>query len=85
MAHTFEIEVGNVEKALEKAKQAVNAKGGSLVGDGVKGNFSGKSPFGDISGNYSVVSGNKVKMTITKKSFMLPNGTIENEVRKFFA
>lgn len=81
MAHSFDIEVGNVAAALEKAKRAIDAEGGDLDGDTSSGTFSGKGVYG----SYSAVSGGKVRVTITKKPFYAPDGIIESKVREFFA
>ncbi len=80
MAHTFKVLINNdLSSTLKKVEKAIVENGGKFKGDTNKGEFSGK-----IKGNYVVFSKDKVKITITRKPFVVPSRKIESAIREYF-
>ena len=85
MAHSFKISVtDDLPSTLAEVKKTIVEGGGEFKGDANKGKFSGKTILGKIKGEYSCLSDDKVKITITKKPFATSKGKIESAIRKFF-
>ncbi|MGB5894203.1 MAG: hypothetical protein WBG58_08490, partial [Ignavibacteriaceae bacterium] len=66
---------------IDKVKTKIEKERGSFTGNENDGNFNLSSPVGAIEGNYSI-SGNELKIDITKKPMMLPCSMIESELEK---
>ena len=80
MATTFDFPFsGDTTSLLQRAKSAVTNAGGTLRGDTNSGDFSGKG----VEGRYEV-KGQTVHVTITKKPVIVPDSTIESQLRSFF-
>ena len=69
---------------IAKAKAGLEKHGGTLAGDGTKGDIVAVTPAGKVKGNYRV-EGQTITMEITDKPFIVPASTIEAQVRKFLA
>lgn len=86
MPHSFEIGLNDDPAVvLKKVESEITSSGGSFNGDTEKGDFAGKSVLGYVRGQYLVVSGKEIRVTITDKPFLVPNSAVESEIRKFFA
>ncbi len=82
-SHRFRVEiVGAAEATLAKARAGLEAHGGSLSGDEVRGKLVAVTPLGDVKGTY-VVEGRIIAIEITEKPFVVPASMIESQVRKF--
>jgi hypothetical protein len=68
----------NIQAAVETVRSGISSKGGVFSGNTQKGEFKASG----IEGKYEV--GNNVTVTIIEKPFVLTNGLIEKEVKKFF-
>jgi hypothetical protein len=85
MAHCFTIKVSDaIETVLKQVESTLVSSGGSLDGGTERGFFSGHTPLGRIKGEYHCLSLEEIKVTIIDKPFLLPYGTIESEIRKYF-
>ena len=85
MAHCFTIKVSDtIATVLKNVESTLASSGGSLDGSTECGSFSGSTPLGRIKGEYHCLSLDEIKVTITDKPFLLPYGTIESEIRKYF-
>ena len=77
---TFSInKPSNITAALSKVSATIKNSGGSFSGNENSGRFSGSG----VEGKYDV-TGNYIKITITKKPFFYPESVVENEIRKYF-
>lgn len=86
MAHCFTIKVSDaIATVLKQVESTLTSNGGSLDGSTECGSFSGSTPLGRIKGEYRCLSLDEIKVTITDKPFLLPYGTIESEIRKYFS
>lgn len=84
MAHKFSFDLpGDPASVLAKASSAVTAGGGTLSRDANVGSFSGRTPMGEVKGNYRV-SGKTVTIEVTDKPFVVPKSVVELKVRGFF-
>jgi hypothetical protein len=85
MAHCFTIRVSDeIASVLKQVESTLASSGGSLDGGTERGSFSGHTPLGRIKGEYHCLSVEEIKVTIIDKPFLLPYGTIESEIRKYF-
>ena len=85
MSHAFTVKLNDeVPSVLEKVEAEITGSGGSFKGNSEKGSFDGKSLLGPIRGEYSCVSGNEIRITITHKPFLVPYHVIESEIKKYF-
>jgi|WetSurSiteA1Bulk_404760.scaffolds.fasta_scaffold148255_1 hypothetical protein len=85
MAHCFTIRVcDEIAAVLRQVESTLASSGGSLDGSTESGSFSGSTPLGRIKGEYHCLSLDEIKVTILDKPFLLPYGTIESEIRKYF-
>ncbi len=72
---------GSAEDLYKKISKLIHKHGGKIKGDDKSGTFSVPvSVFGTVKGSYKV-SGQRVTITITDRSFFLPCGTIEDFVK----
>ena len=85
MSHAFTVQLNNeIPSVLKKVESEITGNGGSFMGNEEKGSFDGKSLLGLIRGEYSCVSGNEIRITITHKPLLVPYSVIESEIRKYF-
>jgi hypothetical protein len=85
MAHCFTIRISDeIEAVLKQVESTLASSGGSLDGSTERGCFFGHTPLGRIKGEYHCISVEEIRVTITDKPFLLPYGTIETEIRKYF-
>ena len=85
MAHCFTIKVSEaIATVLKNVEATLTSNGGSLDGGAEHGSFSGTTPLGRIKGEYHCLSVEEIKVTIIDKPFLLPYGTIESEIRRYF-
>jgi hypothetical protein len=70
---------GSPEQMYQKAKSAVEGRGGSFSGTAQSGSFS-ISVFGNISGSYEV-SGQELRINIEEKPMMIPCSAIETALK----
>lgn len=75
----IKITVKDPKKAMEQATEKI-VKAGGKIG---KEKWSASTPLGDVSGTY-LVEGNTVTINVKKKGFLLPEDTVETELRNFF-
>jgi hypothetical protein len=68
----------NMAQVVEQVKNGIAKSGGIFSGDERGGSFNASG----ISGKYEIP--NAVVITIMEKPFIVPNGTIEKEIKKFF-
>jgi len=86
MAHSFKTTVdGDLTSLLQKVKDKIISKGGSFNGDTNGGSFSGETPLGKVFLDYKVLAGNTIQFTVTDKPFLVPNSTIESNVREYLS
>lgn len=78
----FRIVVDDGAAAVGRARQAIEAEGGTLAGGPTSGSFTGMG----IVGTYQEEAGKpgSFVITITSKPIVYPCSTIENRVREFF-
>ena len=74
----------DLQATLRHLESALQAQGGSFVGNESAGRFSGVTPVGTLEGKYSV-EGKAIRVTITSKPMMAPCGAIESKIRGYFA
>lgn len=81
MSRTFTAAIGSApaELVLSKAKKVALEHGATILGD----TYSGGLSAGGVEGKYEVI-GNTVFITINKKPFFVPWGTVEKKVMDFF-
>jgi hypothetical protein len=85
MSHAFTVKLNDeIPSVLKKVEAEITGSGGSFKGDYEKGFFDGKSLLGLIKGEYSCLSGNEIRITITHKPFLVPYHVIESEIKKYF-
>lgn len=85
MSHAFTVRLNDeIPSVLKKVETEITGGGGNFKGNSEKGSFDGKSLLGLIRGEYSCVSGNEIKITITHKPFLVPYHVIESEIKKYF-
>ena len=85
MAHCFTIRVSDeIATVLKQVESTLASSGGGLEGSTEFGSFFGTTPLGRIRGEYHCLSLDEIRVTITDKPFLLPYGTIESEIRKYF-
>jgi hypothetical protein len=85
MSHCFTIRISDeIEAVLKHVASTLASSGGCLDGGAERGSFSGCTPLGRIKGEYHCLSLNEIKVTIIDKPFLLPYGTIESEIRRYF-
>jgi len=85
MAHCFTIKISDeIAAVLKHVESTLVSSGGSLDGGPERGSFSGCTPLGRIKGEYHCLSLEEIKVTIIDKPFLLPYGTIESEIRRYF-
>ncbi|MEO5341957.1 MAG: hypothetical protein H7842_01230 [Gammaproteobacteria bacterium SHHR-1] len=75
---------GKLEHTLARVERAVLDQGGQFQGDSRAGTFSGKTPLGEVQGEYRVSDG-QICIRILRKPSMVPLGMIEKQIRAFFA
>ena len=85
---SFEVSItGDLGKILLEVEQKIKKEGGTFFGNRESGSFSGKYKkaivSGTIEGKYEVI-GDKVKITITKKTGPASQKQIEEEIRGYF-
>lgn len=86
MAHTFIVKFSDeISSVVEKVHSGITGSGGRFEGDTEGGLFEGKTVAGLIRGRYRFVAGDEIEVTITHKPFIVPYGSIEAEIKKFFA
>ncbi|GHT87195.1 hypothetical protein FACS1894137_14020 [Spirochaetia bacterium] len=68
----------NIQAAVETVRNGISSKGGVFSGDTRKGEFKASG----IAGRYEVAD--NVRVSIVEKPFVLTNGLIEKEIKKFF-
>ena len=84
MAHSFSFELpGDPQSAVTKAGTLVRQAGGTFSGDANGGSFTGKTPVGEVRGDYRT-AGKTVTVEITHKPFIVPKATVESKIREFF-
>ncbi|MCO6497982.1 MAG: hypothetical protein J5I50_09995 [Chitinophagaceae bacterium] len=85
MSCNFEFPVGgDVEAALEKAREAVESQNGTFTGDTNAGDFE-LNVFGNfIKGSYTI-SGETLNLEITDKPFFVPCNMIESYLKKYIS
>lgn len=82
MSCKFEIPFNEpVEKAIGKARQAVESQNGTFNGDETSGDFELNVFGNNIKGNYSI-TGQILNLEITDKPFFVPCNMIENFLQK---
>jgi hypothetical protein len=74
---------GDILQLLAKAKVEAEKAGGKISGDEHSGDFSGKTPFGSISGTYTAVDG-ILNVTISKKPMLVPESAIKDAFNGYF-
>ena len=80
MSRTFEVTIDSAPAELmSKAKKVAQEHGATILGD----NYSGALSASGVEGGYEVI-GSTVFITITKKPFFVPWGTVEKKVMDFF-
>jgi hypothetical protein len=85
MSHAFAVQINDeICAVLKKVESEITDRGGSFQGNSEKGFFDGKSPLGLIRGEYCCVSGKEIRITITRKPFLVPYHVIESEIKKYF-
>ena len=83
--HSFQVTfTGAAEDTIAKARAGLEKQGGTLTGDGTKGDILASTPAGKVKGNYRV-DGQTITMEITDKPFVVPASVIEGQVRKFLS
>lgn len=83
--HSFQVTfTGAAEDTIAKARAGLEKQGGTLTGDGTKGDIMASTPAGKVKGNYRV-QGQTITMEITDKPFVVPASVIEGQVRKFLS
>jgi hypothetical protein len=75
---------GRLEQTLALVEQALRVQGGQFKGNEESGEFSGKTPLGEVRGEYRVQDG-QIQIRIVRKPTMVPMAMIEKEIRGFFA
>jgi hypothetical protein len=81
---SFQVTVNDLAACIEKIREEVAKQpGATFQGDTTQGNFSGPTGVGTVEGNYTAKE-NIVTITITKKPFVVPQGTIERRMREWF-
>ena len=84
MAQSFSFDLpGDPQAAVTKAGILVRQAGGTFSGGVDGGSFTGKTPVGEVKGNYRT-AGNTVTVEITDKPFIVPKTTVESKIREFF-
>jgi hypothetical protein len=68
----------DVDRAVRTVRSGIEGKGGTFSGNEQQGSFRA----GGIAGQYRVAD--VVNVTITEKPFIIPNSTIEKEVKNYF-
>lgn len=80
MSRTFTATIGSApEELLAKAKKVAREHGATILGD----NHSDALSASGVDGKYEVI-GNTIFITIMKKPFFVPWGTVERKVIDFF-
>ena len=69
------------EELITKAKNAIDAMGGSFEGDAGSGSLSISTPLGKVNGTYQIEN-NTVHFTIHEKPLFLSCNMIEDQLRK---
>ena len=81
---SFKINVSirqDVESLVGKIRDWIQQEGGTFSGDTENGSISINTMLGAVKGNY-VVNGNECVLEITDKPFLVPQGTIESQIRE---
>ncbi len=73
---------GDKAARLRQVKALAARRGFTFVGNTQKGEFSGDTLLGKVSGTYSI-SGETITVTITQRPSFLSVGRIKNEFEKF--
>ena len=73
---------GSASDAIRRARVPIQAAGGTLAGDGIRGEIRVPTPVGEIVGEYQVV-GDTIAFRITGKPFFVPCSAIEARVDRF--
>ncbi len=73
---------GPPTEVLTKGRRSIEAHGGSMSGDLVRGTIRLPTPVGEVAGEY-MVSGATIVFRITQKPFFVPCFTIETYVDRF--
>ena len=73
---------GAAESIINKAKSAIEAQGGTLMGDLTSGTFQ-VQVMGNISGSYSI-TGQAMNINIDSKPIFIPCSTIESFMKSHF-
>jgi len=86
MSHSFKIAIEKeLSSILEEVESAIVKNGGEFKGDANKGKFAGKTLLGKIKGEYTCISDDEVKITITKKPLVTAKSKIESVIREYFS
>lgn len=73
---------GSAIEVIQRARQPIQAAGGSLDGDAQRGIIRIPTPVGEIAGEYTVTGGT-IAFRITQKPFFVPCAVIEARVDRF--
>ena len=84
MAFTFEIKKpDNLQEVLTQVEREIHNEGGIFRGDLTSGDISVGTPLGEVKGSYKVEE-TVIKITITKKPFLLTESRVKEELIKYF-
>jgi hypothetical protein len=72
------------DELVNKLSDAITSQGGSFTGDTNSGNFSVRTPLGNIAGHYTIVD-TTVNVVIDHKPGLVSCRQIENYVRNFLS
>jgi hypothetical protein len=86
MAHSFSVKLTDeITLVLDRVRSIITGKGGRFEGDAACGSFEGQTVVGIIKGEYRCVAAGELEITITDKPFIVPYGSIESEIRRYFS
>jgi len=75
---------GDIRQLFEKAKASALHAGGTISGDECSGNFSGKTPLGQVVGTYTVTDG-VLSVVISKKPPFVPESIVRDVLNGYFS
>ncbi len=81
---TIKTVISSPERTIEAAREALEKRGGSLIGDLESGELVAKTPVGDVVGRYAV-EGGLLTVQIVRKPRLAPSAVVRSVVASFFA